>query len=405
MKTLLSLVLSLVLSASLSAQDWEVWPTGATEVATGKVYSSKDQGPLKLAVLNSAAGDVIEVHGHVAGFSVGIGENFRRNEVVRADPVRVTIVGTPGAVMGAWAVGGKKKPGGAPGFAVEYLALVDITVDGRTNQSPMAGFFKSEYGDIVLSGVELLSSKTKTKWGCRVMGQARSFTAESCKLVGGGQEHAFYIDNPATFATFRNNAIDGWGRTGVQVVTREFPVAGWPNPGVATGDCIIESNVVKNCGWEGGNGGSGLTVAGWPLGTVRYDGNVITSKHEVGAIVAYTDFKLGTLALPGGYGFSHVVVGENSGTIPNGVRAVMGFQRIKHLEFRIGEKRKFVVENANRGIDLAINGGKCELVEIHARDEPSLLPGVSSPREWTEGKLDVDPDVYWVDPGEPRVEE
>lgn len=395
---LLTLILLLAFVAPAFAQDWEVWSGRAINLATGQSYPASGNGPLKSAVLHSKPGDVIAVMNRVPfHLAIGSGENYRKHEMVRADPVIVTIVGgSPTAEIGPLSWSGKKAPGGAPGFAVESLTVMDLIVDGRASQSPLVGVYKNKYGDIRFERVTLRSSRTTTKWGSRIMGHARTITFVGCLFLDGGIEHPWYFDNPSDSVLMDGNIAEGWGRTFCQVVTREYPVAGWKNPGAATGSCIFRNNTSINNGWEGGNGGTAFTVAGWPNGKVVIQNNYATSPWENGGIMLWGDrSKMGDLIRPDGFVFGKVVIRENILDFPNGIRSNIAVQGAALLEVRVGELRSMSVASANRGIDIAHNGFECGVVEFHSRVDPNLWD-VAARQRFLKHKKVIDPHDYWT---------
>lgn len=373
-RTLRLIALPLLLAASAAAQDWTVYPGLATDEATGVTHRVGDsRSSLAYALERSdTAGAVIECNGKLSGVRIAIGENYRRTEVVRADPLRVTLVAGPDHVsIGGIAWGDKKKAGGLPGLAVEHLGLDGITIDGRFSQSPLAGFMDTRYGDIVFDNVTVLSTPSQTKWGSRGMGQARNVTITGCAMLGGGQEHAWYWDNPTGSFTFSDNIAMGWRRTMLQVVTRKTPGSPGLHPPAALGDLLIERNEARDCGRDGAHN---FTVAGWPNGTVRFKGNRGESKWPTGLFISYPDWKQGDLLTTDGFQTGNLVLMDNQGIYPHADRDMVGLGGIRHVEIRGGDL-SFGFKTGNKSAyDLEWNGDRNGSVVLESRDTPNEWP-------------------------------
>ena len=387
--------------------DWEVYSDRAVDLVTGKVYPwvwGQTDAPLTAAAQLSRPGDVVRVMESVPNaLSIAIGSASKQFEAVRADPFDLTIEGTPGATIGPVAFGARKyPPGGAPGFAVEGLTLRDIRVDGRGAQNPIAGFFKSEYGDIALERVVLFSNAS-TKWGTRIHGHARSIKIVGCTYTMGGVEWGIYIDNTTgspgwgPSVLIEGNIIAGWGRGAFQGVTREFPAtnSNYRNPGAALGDIILRWNIAYG---NGSQGASALTIAGWPRGRVVIRGNDLSGTYESGGIMIWGDKqKLGGMALPGGWAFRRVTLRENRSVFPKGVRPNVGVRDAKNFEMRIGKLSELYLKSANIGVDLKHKGGKNGAITLVGRFPPSVW-NVYGAKPWAENTNPIDPNQYWVQP-------
>ncbi len=367
----------LLLLLLLLCQDWIVSPGVAVETATGIEFKVADRGELDF-VLERAdpQGVVIECNGAIDGVSIGLGENYRRFEVVRKEPLRVTLVAGPEHVsIGPLAWGDKKYPGGqVEGLALEHLELLGVTVDGRFAQSPLAGYMDAEYGDIILDGVTLLSEKSKTKWGSRIMGRARTIVVRRSVFLGGGIEWALYFDHPWLYIFIEDSLFQDWGRGAAQIVHRTEAYGGNGFP-AAAGDCVIDSNVAVDNGWEGGGSAHNFTVTGWPEGTVYYRNNRTTSRWKCGGFITYYDFKQGGqsggLMTETGFQAGHVVWKDNSARYQNGDRDVFGFGSVEQLEVRMGQVGETVVYSPKAAFDIAWNGLECGTV-IESRVDPVL---------------------------------
>ncbi len=365
------IALILLFVAPASAQDWVVYPGRATNEVTGKTYNvGSKRNALAFAIeRSSASGSVIECNGKLEGVRIAIGENYRRKEVVRKDPLRITLVAGPDHVsIGSIAWGGKKHPGGAHGLAVEYLELNGVTVDGRFSQSPLAGYMDTQYGDIVFDGVTLLSTKSKTKWGNRSMGRPRSYTVRNCVFLGGGQEHAWYIDDPETFLIFEDNIAMNWRRTMLQVVTRKKPGSAGIFPPAATGNLFIERNEARDCGRDGAHN---FTVAGWPNGFVRFKGNRGQSKWGCGLFITYRDFKQGDLLTEDGYQVGRLLLMDNQGIYPNADRDMVGIGGVGKVKIRGGNLRWGFKSGSKAAYDIEWLGQKNGDVVFDGRENPS----------------------------------
>ena len=92
MKYIYSLFVLFLLSLSAAAQDFICYPHEVTVVETGQVVKLGTRRALDYAIEHSdPEGSVIECNGKLEGVSLGIGENYRDKEVVRADPIRVDL--------------------------------------------------------------------------------------------------------------------------------------------------------------------------------------------------------------------------------------------------------------------------------------------------------------------------
>lgn len=376
MKKLLFLFLLLMLAPFASAQDWILYPGLATETATGTTYKVGGRGELDFAIERSdTQGSVIECNGEIPGVSLGIGENYRNYEVVRGDPIRVTLTAGPDHVsVGPIAWGQKKDAGGEDGLAIEYLELNGITVDGRFAQSPLGGHMDTRFGDIVFMNVTLLSTKSKTKWGSRIQGHARSLTAIGCVFLGGGIEHAFYWDHPELFTWFEGNLAQDWQRTMFQSVTRKKPGSAGITRAPATGNLDIIGNRAKDCGAHGGHN---FTVTGWPNGRVRFKDNRGESKHACGLFVTYRDPKQGDLLTADGFQVDRLIVMDNMGRYPNGDRDVIGIGNVNEVEVKGGNLWAGTIIAAKAAYNLAwIHSG------VQQDNGSVVLDSRESPNAW-----------------------
>jgi len=300
----------------------------------------------------------------------------------------------------AW--GGKKLPGGSPGFAVERLELNGVTVDGRFSQSPIAGFYKTQYGDIVLHRVTLLSTPSNTKWGSRIMGHARSLTATECVFLGGGIEHAFYWDNPTgaqAFLHFAGNIAQGWDRTMLQIVTRERPAKDeYVNPGAAIGDCTIEGNVAIDCGGEGGGSAHNFTVTGWPGGTVFFRNNYGESKWGTGLFITYYDQKQGGMLTGSGHQVAKLVWKDNGGVYPKGDRDMNGIGNVGEVILRGGNLSRLALRGPKAAFDIEWNGYPNGALTIESRISPNTWNLQTGQGPFRKGKVSMSPtevDALW----------
>jgi len=386
----------------MSKPDWICSPGVVEETATGTVtkVGASGKGELKFAIEHSDPdGAVIECNGALHGAALGIGENYRSYEVVRKDPIRVTIVaGSDHVSIGPMSWANKKLAGGAPGFAVEHLRLEGVTVDGRFAQSPLSGVYMQQYGDIEFINMTLLSTPSKTKWGSRINGHARSLTAKGCTMIGGGIEHAFYWDNPTgegSFVRIENCLFKGWKRTACQIVTRERPVANNPyvNPGAAEGDCIIDGNEARACGWEGSHN---FTVTGWPNGTVFFRNNRGKSTETTGLFVSYKDFKQGKMLTPAGFQVARLVWKDNEGRYSESDRHMNMIGSVERLEIVGGNLKRlnlFGNKAAFQLDHLGANGSE----EIRSRVDPNEWNVQTGQGPWLRGKTAFDPRSLWTD--------
>jgi len=351
----LSLFALALLALPTPAQDFICRPHEVTVTATGDVVKlGLNRGALDYAIEHSdIAGSVIQCNGRMWGVSLGIGENHRGYEVVRADPIRVTLIAGPDHIsIGPISWSDKKLAGGAPGFAVESLTLSGVTVDGRGKQSPLMGYMGSLYGDIVYDNVTLWSNH-QTKWGSRIQGHARSITVTGCDFTMGGYEHAFYFDNPTglgSFIYFADNEMRGWWRAGLQVVHRKYSTGGYLNPGPAEGDLTIERNTVKDSGSAGAHN---FTVTGWPNGTVYFRDNYGESTYDTGLFISYHEPQQGDLLTEEGWQARKLVWRDNSGRYSNSGRDMNGFGGIGELIVRGGDLGRLFFAGNRSAFDLA----------------------------------------------------
>lgn len=361
-RILLALLAFVAFPSLTLAQDFICSPGQVKVVATGDVIRTGSRGELDYAIEHSdTTGSIIECNGHLPGVSLAIGENYRDREVVRKDPIRVTLVPGPDHVsIGPISWGGKKLEGGLPGFAVEHLELKGVTVDGRFAQSPLQGYLGTLYGDIIFDEMTLLSEASKTKWGTRQQGHARSITIVNCVAMGGGIEHFAYVDNPTgddSYVTFSGNQAKDWMRTMFQLVTREYSSLGFKNPGAAQGDLTIERNTAIDCGQHGA---WNFTVTGWPNGTVLFKENTGESKWGTGLFICYYNSQMGEELLnENGYQVGKVVWVDNTCRYnwnASYQREANGFGNIEELILRVGQVEASVLTSPRSIFELAWDG-------------------------------------------------
>jgi len=384
--------LCLALCAVLPARAQDAPPTErpAFEVhashyitAAGAEVSTPHRVALAEALVRARPGDVIELHVQVPTISIAQGNPNHKHVAVRAAPFEeITIRGaTPEAGISNINLGDD-------GGGILSLAFEDLVIDARKGQVGLIAYMNTQGGTIRLSRVRLWSSP-KTKWGVRGHG-SYGWVFEDCTFLGGGQEHAVYVDNVQGLV-MRHCFAQGWRRTMLQVVLRTYP-----HTRPSSGDVWIEGNKAENCGQDGAGA---FTVAGHMGGTVYWVRNHVLSKYGTSAFVAYRDQKQYQLANPNappqerrvsgagyvvdaefdeqgrmvrpGFSMEHLVIVDPDAYLPTTDRPVIACGAVRKVEIVVSSTAFSSVHSNKQALDIAHQGQACDEVYLVSKEPPA----------------------------------
>lgn len=405
--------LGLVLALGAPAQEPPAKPRPAFEVhanhyvtADGKEVQTGQRTALAEALLRANPGDVIELHVQVSTISIAQGNPSHRHVAVRDRPFEgITIRGaTPEAGISNINLGDT-------GGGIASLAFEDLVIDARKGQVGLIAYMNTQGGTIRLTRVRLWSS-AKTKWGVRGHG-SYGWVFEDCTFLGGGQEHAVYVDNVQGLV-MRDCFAQGWRRTMLQVVLRTYP-----HTRPSSGDVWIENNKAENCGEDGAGS---FTVAGHLGGTVYFVRNQVQSKFGTSAFVAYLDQKQyglknphapaqerrisgpgyvigaefdeeGRMLTPG-FALEHLVIVDPSAYLPSTDRAVLACGAVRKLEIVISSEGFTSISSNKQALDIAHGGQPCDEVYLLSR-RPPWSWNWRTPMRFSSDRTEFDPMELW----------